>query len=141
VFDCQGQHDILCNTDELDCKRYQAIESVVTELYQHLDKYRRTDYACPYDSTLSFQCGSFLLGSMMKEMSRLGLYEPRPEVPFLDVSFSALCEQVQGMQSPSWMNQGAYYEHQCNLKMVTATLIADVSKTVGGLSLSELKHR
>jgi len=127
-------------SDELDCKRYQAIESVIEQLHQHLEKYRRTDYTCLYGTALSFQCGSFLLGSMMKEMSRLGLCEPRPEVPFTDLSFSALCEQVQGMQSPSWF-QGSYNAHQCNLRMVTATLIAEVSKAVGGLSLSELKHR
>lgn len=140
MFDCQRQHDILCSTDELDCKRYQAIESVVAELYQHLDKYRRTDYACPSNSELSFECGSFFLGSMMKEMSRLGLYETRPEVPFPDISFSALCGQVQGMQSPSWIHE-AFHGHDCTLGMVTATLIKDVSKTVVGLSLSELKHR
>jgi len=76
----------------------------------------------------------------MKEMSRLGICEPRLEVPFFDLSFSALCEQMQGVQPVTWA-QSSYHGHQCNLSAVATSLIANISSTVGGLNLSELKHR
>lgn len=140
AFGPQQMNKLLQIVDEIDSKRYQTIESLIEELHQSLEMYRRADYDCPYDSSWSFQCGSFLLGNMMREMSRIGLYKPRPKVPFLDLSFAGLCEQVQGMQSASLL-QGPYAAHQCNLRAVTATLIAGLSSRVGGLSLADLKDR
>ena len=140
AFDPQQMNKRLQPLVEIELKRCQTIESLIEELHQCLEMYRRTDYACPYNDPSSFKCGSFLLGSMIKEISQLGLWQPRPERPFLDLSFAALCEQLNGVQSASWL-QGSYITHLCNLERVMETLIADVSKTVEGLSLSELKHR
>ncbi|KAH6875309.1 hypothetical protein BKA58DRAFT_427908 [Alternaria rosae] len=80
-------------SDEIDARRYLAIESLLEGLQERLEMYRRTDYTCLCDSHMSFQCGSYLLGSLMKELCRLGLDQPRPEIPFRDLSFSALCGQ------------------------------------------------
>jgi hypothetical protein len=115
------------------------MESVVEGLYQRLEEYRRIDYACPYDSSASFQCGSFLLGGMLKEMSRLDFSRPRPEIPFPGLSFDALCGQVQDMKTPRWFY--GHRQHPCNLNTVTTTLIAEVSSTIRGLQLGDIKHR
>jgi len=138
AFGTQQTNKLLQTLDEIELKRCQTIESLIEELHEWLEMYRRTDYACPQDPSSSFKCGSFLLGSMIKEISQLGLWQPRPERPFLGLSFAALCKQLNSVQSASWL-QGSYITHLCNLETVMATLIADVSKKVGGLSLSELK--
>jgi hypothetical protein len=142
----QQLREFLHSTDEIDSRRYQAMESVMEGLHQRLEKYRRIDYACPYDSSVSFQCGSFLLGGMQKEMNRLGLYQPRPEVPFPDVSFGTLCAQVKLMENTCWSSEGSYYsrsydEHSCNLKDAMNTLIADALSGVSGLDLKFIKNR
>jgi hypothetical protein len=78
----------------------------------------------------------------MKALSRLGLYQPRPEVPFPGLGFVTLCDQVRDMSSPSWYPQQSYnYAHPCNLNAATATLITDLSSTVRGLNLGDLKDR
>ena len=126
--------------DKIDSKRYQAIESVVESLHQCVEKYGRSDYVCVYNSSLSFQCGSFLLGGMTKELSRLGLKSPRPEIPFPGLSCKKLCKLVQGMNSPRWSPEASYYAHECTLETAWATLIRDVSNALGGLDLGDLKN-
>jgi hypothetical protein len=133
----------LHSVGELDSKRYQAIESVIEGLHQHLEMYRRDDYVCSRDSQMSSQCGSFLLGGLMRELSRLGFYQPRPEIPFPGLSFIALCGQVRAMRSPRWYSTGhkSRDSHPCILSASMATLIKDVSDAVGGLNLRDLKQR
>ncbi|CAN9266257.1 unnamed protein product [Alternaria alternata] len=75
-------------SDEIDNTRYQAIEFVIEALHGRLERYRSADYVCPSDANQSFMCGSFLFGSLTKELSRLELMSPRPEVPFPGLSFN-----------------------------------------------------
>lgn len=132
----------LHSVGELDSKRYQAIESVMEGLHQRLEMYRRADYVCPRDSQMSFQCGSFLLGGLMRELSRLGFYQPRPEIPFPGLSFITICEQVRAMRSLRWYSvYKSRDSHPCILSASMATLIKDVSDAVGGLNLGDLKRR
>jgi hypothetical protein len=133
----------LHSVGELDSKRYQAIESVMEGLHQRLEMYRRADYICPRDSQMSFQCGSFLLGGLMRELSRLGFYQPRPEIPFPGLSFITLCGQVRDMRSPRWYSSGynSRGSHPCVLSESMAALIKDVSDGVGGLNVGDLKRR
>jgi hypothetical protein len=78
---------------------------------------------------------------MMKELSRMHLYQPRPEVPFRNLSFIALCVRVRDMNFTSWYAQGSHNAHPCNLKAAMATLITDASSTARGLNLGDLKNR
>jgi hypothetical protein len=135
--------DRLHTADEIDNTRYQAIEFVIEALHDRLERYRSTDYVCPSDANQSFMCGSFLLGSLTKELSRLDLMSPRPEVPFPGLSFKRTCELVGAMQSQWWYcSSGGYTRsHSCTLNAATKTLIEDVSTAVGGLNLSDLKKR
>ncbi|RYN23429.1 hypothetical protein AA0112_g9345 [Alternaria arborescens] len=126
-------------SDEIDNTRYQAIEFFIEGLHDRLEKYRSTDYVCPYDANWSFLCGSFLLGGMMKELSRLGLYQPRPEVPFTSLSFNNLCDLVRDIRDVQWSIGGSWNEHPCTLRAAIITLIKDVSTAIGGLNLGDLK--
>lgn len=131
--------DRLHTADEIDNTRYQAIEFFIEALHDRLEKYQSTDYVCPYDASRSFLCGSFLLGGMMKELSRLGLYQPRPEVPFTSLSFNGLCDLVQDIRDIQWSIGGSWNEHPCTLRAAIITLIKDVSTAIGGLNLGDLK--
>lgn len=127
--------------DEIDNTRYQAIDFVVESLHERLERYRSIDYVCPYGDNYSFECGSFLLGNMMKELTRLNLYQPRPEVPFPSLSFKDLCNRVRGIRPACWAPEGHYHSHSCTLDAAMETLIEDVSTAVGGLNLGDLKKR
>jgi hypothetical protein len=74
-------------------------------------------------------------------MSRLGLYQPRPEVPFPDMSFGTLCAQVKLMKNTCWSREGSYLAHSCNLRDAMNTVIADASSGVSGLDLNFIKNR
>ncbi|CAN9267634.1 unnamed protein product [Alternaria alternata] len=130
-------------SDEIDNTRYQAIEFVIEALHDRLERYRSADYVCPSDANQSFMCGSFLFGSLTKELSRLELMSPRPEVPFPGLSFNRTCELVGAMQSRWWYSDNGSYSraHSCTLNAVMKTLIEDVSTAVGGLNLGDLKKR
>ncbi|RYO65256.1 hypothetical protein AA0113_g5273 [Alternaria arborescens] len=130
-------------SDEIDNTRYQAIEFVIEALHDRLERYRSTDYLCPSNANQSFMCGSFLLGSVTKELSRLNFMSPRPEVPFPGLSFDRTCELVGAMQSPWWYSANGSYSraHSCTLNAAMKTLIEDVSTAVGGLNLGDLKKR
>ncbi|KAL1612291.1 hypothetical protein SLS60_000515 [Paraconiothyrium brasiliense] len=49
-------------SDEIDLKRYQAMENVIENLHDLRRKYESLDYVCPQNSTYSFNCGSMLYG-------------------------------------------------------------------------------
>ncbi|KAI4679832.1 hypothetical protein J4E81_010236 [Alternaria sp. BMP 2799] len=138
------QPDMFLRTaDEIDSRRYLAIESLLQGLYKRLEVYRATNYQCRYngDPNISFSCGAFLLGSLMKGLSCMGLDQPRPEIPFRDLSFSVLCDRLQNMDSAQWMPSIGYDYHPCNLQAELEHLTTDVSGSIRGLSLSEVKHR
>ncbi|KAH8625721.1 hypothetical protein IG631_19600 [Alternaria alternata] len=133
--------DRLHTADEIDTTRYQAIDFVVEALHERLERYRSIDYLCPSSDYYSFECGSFLLGNMMKELIRLNLYQPRPEIPFPNLSFNDLCERVRGIRSAHWAPEMTYHRHSCTLNAAMEILIEDVSTAVGGLNLGDLKKR
>lgn len=135
--------DRLHTADEIDNTRYQAIEFFVETLHDRLERYRSADYVCPSDANDSFMCGSFLLGSLTKELSRLELMLPRPEVPFPGLSFNRTCELVGAMQSRWWYSANGSYSraHSCTLNAAMKALIQEVSTAVGGLNLGDLKKR
>jgi hypothetical protein len=123
-------------------KRYQAIESVVEGMHAFLEKYRSNTYACPIDSSVSFQCGAFLLGALTKELDAYGLLSPRPEVPFLEVSFEVICEKLRNVKSPVWTKHDDYYNrsaHGCNLNMAVQGVITTAEAAVVGLDIISLK--
>jgi hypothetical protein len=126
--------------DSIDCKRYQAIESIISQLHEFLEKYRNSNYQCPQDKSWSFQCGCFLLGALTKEMDRMELLSPRPEVPFAKLSFEGIWEKLKSTQSPAWSPELDCYDyHDCNLKNIVVEMVTAANVEFTGLDLKETK--
>jgi hypothetical protein len=109
---------------------------VISRVYLLIDQYGSSDYECPQNQQSSFQCGSFLLGALLKELDRINLRLTRPEVPFPGLSFNGLCEVLRSIQSPEWYEKKGSYRHICNLR-VRASLILAIAPQVAGLDLAE----
>ena len=103
-------------------------------------------YSCDQSrqSLDSFLCGSFLLGALTRELDRLGLLSPRPEVPFHGLSFEDICVKARKVQSPSWKSSAYsdYYGsmHTCNLTAIVEGEIVAIATTIEGLILEEYKR-
>lgn len=132
-------------TDEIDLRRYQAMEDVVSKLHDKLDEYHSSNYSCPQNSSYSFLCGSFMLGALTKEMDSISLFSPRPEIPFYGLSFGKICEQVRKFNSPAWhhSNSSGYssYKHPCNLTNTVSSIVDDVVRGIEGLDLKTFTGR
>lgn len=93
-----------------------------------------------------------LSGALGKELDRMTLLFPRPQVPFPKLSFGDLYNTVNSMQSPIWsecsrnsgrLNYGSPRAgkslHGCNLRSTVVSIVADAAIAVSGLNLSEMK--
>ncbi|KAF2026285.1 hypothetical protein EK21DRAFT_103357 [Setomelanomma holmii] len=109
---------------DIDCRRYQVIESVVSQLHDLLDTYRSSKYECPDGTNNSFQCGAIMLGALTKQLDGMALLSPRLEVPFPGLSFAALCTKAKSMKSPAWSAR-------------VSKIVDDVGALVQGLEVSE----
>ncbi|KAF9693479.1 hypothetical protein EKO04_008405 [Ascochyta lentis] len=132
-------------SSEVDLRRYQALESVIGGLHGLLDQYRSNSYVCKHNSTLSFQCGSFLLGALTKELGGWSLLSPRPEIPFQELVFSDICAKVENARSPHWCctysrGYGVHDgQHACNLTQNVKEIVSKAKSGVVGLSLSNMR--
>ena len=138
------QHLLTYHLDEVDLRRYQAIESVVERLHDLLDNYRSSSYVCPRNKDLSFPCGSFLLGALTKELNEWSLLHPRPQLPFEDLSFNGICAKLRKVKSPSWSSGNRYggynYCHDCELHTAMQSLVEQATSKAVGLSSAEIRR-
>jgi hypothetical protein len=65
----------------IDQARVKAVGTIVSQLHDLLDGFRRNDYRCPNGGS-SFECGCMLYGALTKEMDLAGLLVPYPVAPF-----------------------------------------------------------
>jgi hypothetical protein len=135
---CHHTWALSYTTGKIDSKRHHAIEYVIERLHKLLDTYRSADYACPYANEQSFQCGSFLLGALTKEMDAMGLLKPRPEVPFQGLSFQGVCGKLQAMRDLPWYSDRRSY-HPCTLQIAVNPIIQEASVGLQGLDIVTLK--
>ncbi|KAF2441506.1 hypothetical protein P171DRAFT_392839 [Karstenula rhodostoma CBS 690.94] len=137
-------------TEQIDLKRYEAMEHVIESLHGLREKYLDLDYACTQDPDYSFNCGSTLYGAISKEMLAIQILSPRPQIPFTGMSFEGVCAGVRNFRSSS-NNNGyrlGYYNdyrhtqaHSCSLTTAVTEVIDNVVSTVGGFQLQPLKER
>jgi hypothetical protein len=115
----------------------------MSSLHELLDTYQSTLYICPHSSEHSFQCGSFLLGALTKQMAGLGILLPRPEVPFQGMSLRTLRSSVRNVKSPIWCHENngyeSSYQHPCSLSQTLNELVDNSLKKVTGLKLHHHK--
>jgi hypothetical protein len=135
---CIHESSQLTISDKIDSKRNQAMESIMGQLHDLLETYLSTSYMCPHDTDVSFQCGSFLLGALTRELHRTELLSPRPQIPFVELSFNGLCDKVTSLQFPVWLQRDRY-RHACNLRIKVGEIVIAVTNQVTGLSLKKMK--
>jgi hypothetical protein len=129
----------------MEHKRYQAIEKLVSSLHGWLDEFRGSSYNCASGNQYSFTCSSMLLGALTKEMDRIGCLNPRPEVPFPQLSVEELYREVQEITSPTWSeaNSRGYYgnAHPCSFQDTVKSSATTIMNELRGLDLSDFKDR
>ncbi|KAF2796488.1 hypothetical protein K505DRAFT_300197 [Melanomma pulvis-pyrius CBS 109.77] len=123
-------------TYEIDLKRCQAIEAVISRLHEQLDEYRSATYTCPYGDNYSFRCSSMLLGALTKEMDSANILLPQPEVPFFGLSFDGICGKMGSLQSMEWSPDYRASSHACDLQEKVQIMIGNVLGGTEGLSLT-----
>jgi hypothetical protein len=121
-----------------------AISHIISELHSALKKYQDINYSCP--QRLSFQCGSYLFGTLHLEMEAVGFLSPRPQTPFPGLTFTAVCSTINEFRSPSWYQKSphskkGFLDHsiQCSLLQEMERISVDSRKLVQGLNLLDVK--
>jgi hypothetical protein len=79
-----------------------------------------------------------MLGALIKELHVHNLYSPRPEVPFPQLSFDIICENVRALKSPVWATSHSF-EHGCSLNTAVQEVIKKAKSAVIGLDMVSLK--
>jgi hypothetical protein len=134
----------LTSLDDIDARRYQAIKSIIGQLHELVEKYRSSSYKCPQDGDWSFDCGSLLLGTLTKELDRMELLSPRPEVPFTNLNFNGLCNMLRTLKPPMRLDymldgNGNRIRHACNLGVPVLFIVNQANNSVFELNLEETK--
>ncbi|ORY07794.1 hypothetical protein BCR34DRAFT_570415 [Clohesyomyces aquaticus] len=127
---------------DIERVRCDAIDKIVSELYLLLEVYGNFDYLCRENSEISFQCGAFLFGAMMKHMKRLGYLSPRPKRPFVNVSLEGIWNWGEKEEDLEWGVPGKYRHgrhfyvaHECSLHSSVNSVVHGVMNNVKGLTL------
>lgn len=97
------------------------------------------------DDSCSDACSSMLLGSLIKQMHKLGLNEERPASPFLGYSVDDLKRLILGFQTPSWVTTPVYSfssyhhhnlnPHSCGLTTKIEPRVKQIVEQLGGMRL------
>ncbi|USP81652.1 hypothetical protein yc1106_08926 [Curvularia clavata] len=137
--------------DRIENASKEAIDTVVAQLHQLLDKYRNPKYECPREDC-SFECGSIHYGALTKGMDSLSLLDPYPQAPLPGLSVEDICTKVRNIKAPKWIpirNTGghigiqatfpskSYPEHSCLLSDELVSIVDGVLNTITGLQLTD----
>ncbi len=79
-----------------------------------------------------------LLGALTKEMHRVKLMSPRPEIPFSGHSLDSICVRIRSMKSELWWHN-AYDQHECNISSMSDSIVEWTLAMAKGLNMNE-KH-
>jgi hypothetical protein len=119
----------------------------MAELHRLLQVYRDFDYVCPQDQDLSFQCGAFLFGALLKYMENWGFRSPRPKSPFMGISLAdisnkrrAICESSWGREDSAWKAHRMYRAHPCRLDIEIDKIVQKAMTILSGLELQVSKE-
>ncbi|KAK7190964.1 hypothetical protein PSPO01_03127 [Paraphaeosphaeria sporulosa] len=131
--------------EQIDLKRYKAMESIIESLHGLREMYLDPNYICFQSAPSSFTCGSMLYGAISKGMFAIDILSPRPQIPFTGMTFERLCTDVCDFKYPSAAGNSSYYynhhqTHYCNLTTAVTRVVDSVVGTVGGFYLQTLKE-
>ena len=128
----------LHSADEIESRRYQAIEALLSPLYNLLKSCRSSAYVCPLgNDDDSFLCGCVLFGALTKWMDSTNLPSNRPEIPFFGHNIDFICENMRSIKSVSWYEYKGHRKHDCHLDTVLSVIADEAIKKICGLSLND----
>lgn len=91
--------------DKLNQAREEAINGIISSLHESVDKLMRsTDEGEEGFDKCCFECGSSMLGALMKQMHSASLI-PRPSPPFNGWSWDRLASTLQKLQAAKLLKQ------------------------------------
>lgn len=125
-------------TDQIERQRQKTIADSIDCLYKVHDTLRDEDIC-------SIQCASMNLGSLIKQMKRNKLIDPRPAPPFLGYSIEDLTTTVSEFDTLAWGEFSESDEEPTNhtedcahgLPELTSLPVYELSDSVEGLSISD----
>ena len=83
-----------------------------------------------------------LLGALTIKTASLGLLDPRPKPPFLDVNFEGALARMTGIETPKWAEnvRGNYVQHyhKCNLASSIDAKLEEIEGQIVGLDFEEM---
>ncbi|KAK1834412.1 hypothetical protein QBC39DRAFT_301251 [Podospora conica] len=82
---------------EIDLQRQSLVSTSLTSLHAALDTLATTTPSCP-----KYHCDSFLLGELIKTLTKARLFWPRPEKPFAGISHTAIVDAVISTAQFQW---------------------------------------
>jgi hypothetical protein len=97
-------------------------------------------YECPQGESISFTCGSALLGALTKQLEFMELLLPRPEAPFLGWNIRNIYRDIKKIQSPVWRGTRSSIQHSCDLNAVVVVALNFAVRGTHGLNLSDFRR-
>lgn len=87
---------------DIDLQRQSLVSTSLTSLHEALETLATTTPPCP-----KYHCDSFLLGELIKTLTKARLFWPRPEKPFAGVSHTAIVDAVVSTAQFQWRSPEA----------------------------------
>ncbi|KAL6703036.1 hypothetical protein ACN47E_010312 [Coniothyrium glycines] len=123
--------------DAINLQRCSAIESTLAFCEQLLSKYCSADYACPHGTGYTERCGSFLLGHLTRKLAALRMLKPRPELPFLNLSWHYVSRRLLYGASGWYASVKKYDgEHPCTVSDELSPFVRNVMATIEGFDIA-----
>lgn len=128
-------------TDKISPKRIDAISKLTAIALTLLGRYQITESICK-QSTNSKECDAILLGSVLKGLMGLGVYQPIPAAPYPGMTVMGLADKI---RSFPFMWDAAHAD-TCGVAIKeemekTMKLVAEILGGVNGLDLKKFKFK
>ncbi|KAH7141421.1 hypothetical protein B0J13DRAFT_59164 [Dactylonectria estremocensis] len=116
---------------QIESQREEALRQLFESIYNLLDS--------PHDSNLgcNFECSSMMLGSLLMEVDRNGLRNPRVTWPYSGHSISSIKRKISGFRRPIW-SIGYGCSLNCTVQAKLQPTLIQVSKHIEELKLWEV---
>ena len=119
----------------MNLARYSALDRLFSDLDDLLKDFHQDREAC------TFECNALRYGLLSKELDCRGLLFPRPQIPFLGLSFEDVVSSLGDIQNPKWHNESERqrYSHYCELRLYIQRIIDRIDDKLTGLSLRNFR--
>ncbi|KAJ5708572.1 hypothetical protein N7488_008373 [Penicillium malachiteum] len=91
-----GKDERSFRADSMNIHRQEAIDNLITFIHETRDAFMHSDRGC------CFECRSIMYGALTMNMHSNNLLAPKPETPFLNLTYHSLVQRVLKFTSPKW---------------------------------------